>query len=950
VLLEREKELAVLTTALQSAQRGNGGLAVISGPLGSGKSVLLRALAGLAESGQTMVLRSSGSPLERDYAFGVARQLLEPALSVAPDDVRERWLADAAGPARMVFADDPAEGAGERTVPAEQAVLLGLLTLVEQISDEQTLLILVDDLQWIDEASLRWLAQLAMRLERMQVLVVVTVREGELDSARPMVCEITKAPRATLRPRPLSLAGTRALVVTECGQAADEEFVRACQETTGGNPMFLASILLEVSLSGTPPQAGHAQWIRSLRPAQLRTRLIDCMRSQPEPVQAFAKATAILGSRADIEIVGRLADLDSIGSIEAMCTMRRLGLLASGSQPAFLHPVVGDAIDDLMSVQERESLRAVAIRLLHSGCYTAEQVAEQLLTSSSPQGGWAVGVLRTAADIALGAGAPEVAARYLRRALLDTTQDGEDRAELLVDLATVEHEFNPAASIRHISYAISLFTGVRDRAAAVVRITPAMLAIAPAAVRALVPQISAELGELDGLTDTDRVLMLQLEARMRYAGYLDPAELTDMVRRLDEFGSRPSVECSAERELLTILLPAAMFTMRKPHHEIGRLAERILEREPASPVHTQGRLPMLVSALVAAESVARVRPWLQMSLELARSQERVAEQALIRGEQALIATNMGRIAEAKLAAAEALELATPEEFGASFISMLSLAAVALTTQDGDLIAQVLANVEGIFVNPCSVPFIELMHGLAAGIAGDPRTGLEHLLEFGRRLERQGWRNPGLHPWRIVAAEFSQRLGDLPTACELAEEERLRAANWGAPAAYGRALRVLGDLTEGPDGICLLREAVACLEDSINQRELALALLALGNRLGGRDNREAAVLLRRCCELAIECGDICLARRAESQAPSRASAARITLTKGENRVLRLAVDGYTNRAIAELLGVSLRAVEKHLTNGYRKLGVHRRDELADVLGPDQRTLALPTPLVFSATFT
>jgi DNA-binding CsgD family transcriptional regulator len=933
VLLQRENELAVVAAALGSARHHKGGLAVISGPLGSGKSVLLRALPGLAGLRHTLVLRSSGSPLERDYSFGVVRQLLEPALSAVPDEVRQRWLADAAGAARTVFADDLAEQA----VPAEQAVLLGLLTLVERISAEQTLLILVDDLQWSDEPSLRWLAQLAIRLERMRILVVVTVREGEPGAARPMVAQITTAASARLRPRPLSLAGTGALVDAEFGRAADEEFVRACQETTGGNPMFLAAIVREASLSKMPPRAEHAQWIRSLRPAKLRTRLIDCLRSQPEQVQALAKAIAILGSRADMEIVGGLADLEEIDCAVAIRTMHRLGLLASESRPAFIHPVVGDAVDDLMTVRERESLHAVAVRLLHFGSYPAEQVAEQLLTTSSPQGNWAVVVLRTAADIALGTGAPEVAARYLRRALLDTAPDSEDRAQLLVDLAMAEREFNLAASIRHICYAIPLFTGVRDRAAAVVTITPAMLAGAPAAVRALVPRIAAQLGELDGPTDADRVLMLQLEARMRYAGYLDPAELTDMVRRLEELGSRPSVDSSAERELLTVLLPAAMLTMRKPHHEIARLAELILAREPAVPRHAHGTLPLLVSMLVATETVSQLRPWLQMSLELARSQGAVTEQALIRTGQALVAMSTGRIVEAKLAAAEALELITPDELAASPIAAINLAAVALTIQDGDLIAQALAGDQGTSALPCSGLFTGFIHGLAAGISGDHRTGLEHLLESGRQLERQGWRNPALHPWRTVAAEFSRRLGDLSAARALAEEERLRAANWGTPAAYGRAQRVLGELTEGPDGIGLLREAVATLEGSINQRELALAMLALGGRLGGHADREATVLLHRCRELAIECGDTGLARRAECR-PGRGSAPGTTLTKGENRVLQLAVDGHTNRAIAESLGVSLRAVEKHLTSIYRKLGVHRRDELADVLGPDQRTTA------------
>lgn len=925
MLLERDSELDLVSGALRSAHRGAGALLVISGPLGGGKSKLLRALPALAGE-DARVLTASASALEQGYAFGVVRQLLETTLHGAREEQRRRWLSGAAGLADMVFADDSFDADGG-AVAVRHAVSLGLQAFAERLSAETTLMVLVDDLQWADEPSLQWLAHLANRVNRLRVLVVATVGEGDLASTTPAVRAVTRAAAQVLRPRPFSLAATRALIAERCGEPGDEEFVLACHETTDGNPMFLGSILLTLSMEGIPPRAEHADRARSLRPAQLRARIIDCLRGQPEPLRAFARAVAILDGQADLEIIGRLAGLDGVGCDEVIRVLRGLGLLTRSRQPRFRHPVVQDAVEESMTVEEREQLHVQAVRLLHGGGYTAEQVAAQLLAISAPQGRWATDVLRAAAGTALRRGAPEIAARYLRRALLDSPPDGADRARLLVDLATVERQFDMRTAIRHIAHALPLLSSARDRAGAVVRLAPALLGDASPVIRALVRQVVDDLGDVGELTGADRELALRLEARVRHLDYNDPAELADALRRLHGLGAEPPVDTPAERELLAMLLFAATLTTRQRASSVAADAERILEREPASPSHVHTALPMLVTSLVAADSTERLAPWLEMCHDHASRQGAVIEQALIRTEQALVAQHRGRLADARRAATDAVELGALDWNTASSATVISLAGVATASGDVDLARTVLTACRNE-TNECLVSVPHMLRGSIALAERDFRAALEHFQEFGRQTVRSGWHNPVLVPWRAVTADLHRRLGDLDTARAVAEEDCRRAAEWGAPSALGRAKRVLGEVLDGDAGIRELRESVEVLADSADRLEMARSLLRLGTRLRDKGDPDAAEHLRRAHLIALDLGDARLAERAAADVNRRNG--HPVLTRTELRVARLAAQGHTNQDIAQFLGVTRRAVEKHLTSSFRKLGVRRRTELVRVV--------------------
>jgi DNA-binding CsgD family transcriptional regulator len=936
VLLERDDELRGLARALRDAETGAGSLVVISGPLGNGKSTLLQALPELGRRAGARVLRASASALEQDFAFGVVRQIFEPAVSAAEHDARRRWLAGEAGLARVVVADDSLPAGGQFSVIDPHGALGGLRALVENISSEGTLLILVDDLQWTDGPSLRWLGYLARRLERLRVLLVVTLREGDLGSDGPLISEIVSSAACTLRPGALSVDATRALVREHLGEAGDEQFVHGCHETTDGNPLFLMSVLLNLAINGVRPVSENVGTARSLRPAQLRDRLISCLNGQPESVREFAKAMTVLGEHTELELIGRLAGLDHLGCTEALRTMYHLGLLVSEREPRFLHLVVRDAVEASMTLEEREQAHLRAVELLYSCGCPAEQVAAQLLAVMSPLQLWAIGVLRTAAETAARRGAPEVAARYLRRALLDTSLDGEDRAALLIELATVERSFDFSASLRHISYAMPLFRTARARADAVMRIAPAVLDSAMSPAIDLARRAAGELGDPEKLSGADRELTLRLEARVRYCETTDPAQLVDAVERLHRLGPNPPLATGAERELLAVLLHAATLAVRMPAREVSRLATRILEHEPASPGHVYTALPLVVNVLATADSVTGLTSWLEMTLEQARRQHSTPlEKVSIKSQLALVLWQRGLLSKAVAIVDEVSESAAAEPGVLTPRSAVGLAGAAMEARDERLVKQLLAHHHPYDNSNGAMSVVwRMLRGSAADLSGDPQSALEQYLDAGRELKRFGWRNTVVFPWRALSARLYQRLGDVDAARELVDEDRALSAAWGSPAMAGRALRLSAMLAAGDKGTALLRDAVDVLEASGNMLERARVHVMLGSRLRAAGKRDADDHLSRGGRLATECGAVWLTRRAAAELGAAASRSpkndRPALTRAEHKVALLAADGYTNREIAEEFAVSTRSVEKHLTNSYKKLGVRRRDELAEAL--------------------
>src|SRR4051812_28090781 len=171
-IVERDDDLARLSALLGEAAAGDGRVVLIEGPAGIGKSRLLAESRARAAEGGALTLAARGTEIEREFAFGVVRQLLEAV--VADPDRRERALAGAAAPARSVF-----EGCDPNDTGADFAVLHGLFWVCVNLSAEAPLVLAVDDLHWIDRPSLRFVAYLTQRLEGLPILIATTLRSGE---------------------------------------------------------------------------------------------------------------------------------------------------------------------------------------------------------------------------------------------------------------------------------------------------------------------------------------------------------------------------------------------------------------------------------------------------------------------------------------------------------------------------------------------------------------------------------------------------------------------------------------------------------------------------------------------------------------------------------------------------------------------------------------------------
>jgi DNA-binding CsgD family transcriptional regulator len=196
-------------------------------------------------------------------------------------------------------------------------------------------------------------------------------------------------------------------------------------------------------------------------------------------------------------------------------------------------------------------------------------------------------------------------------------------------------------------------------------------------------------------------------------------------------------------------------------------------------------------------------------------------------------------------------------------------------------------------------------------------------------------------WYATALVGAERRDE---AREITREGVDIARAWGAAWPLGNALRAAGVVEGGADGITLLREAETLLADSPARLEHARLLVDLGGALRRNGSlTDAREVLARAADLAQQIGarrllaNAIAEQRAAGARPRRVSLTGVdSLTPAEQRVAQEALTGRSNREIAQALFVTPKAVEFHLANGYRKLNIGSRTELAGVMAaPEDR---------------
>jgi predicted ATPase len=265
-LLERDPELQVIDEALDAARRGDGRLVLVEAPAGLGKSSLLDAARRRARARGFEVLGGRGRELERDFPFGVARQLFEARLHAAPGDERRRLLQGSAGLAAELLGVEAPRGAERPGEGSPYPLLHGMHWLAANLSERAPLLLVVDDAHWADELSLRFIAYLAARLEDLPIVAVVGLRPGEGGTDAALLAQLAAEPATrTLRPRPLSEPATERLVALRA-PGAEPAFAAACHRATGGNPFLLGELLTALERDGVAPVAPSVERVREIGP------------------------------------------------------------------------------------------------------------------------------------------------------------------------------------------------------------------------------------------------------------------------------------------------------------------------------------------------------------------------------------------------------------------------------------------------------------------------------------------------------------------------------------------------------------------------------------------------------------------------------------------------------------------------------------------------------------
>jgi hypothetical protein len=401
-LLERGPEIAAVAELLANVRRGVGGVLVLEGPAGSGKTALVDHAA--ASAGDIRVLRATGG--EREFAFGFVRELLAPLQRASPEDLK-RWLGGPAAAAAAVFRDATSDAADVA------AVAFGLYWLLVAVADDGPVAVLADDVDGADPASRRWMEYFVRRAKGLPLAVLMTGRPGA-SSASPAALAAAAGCRVT-RLQLLSRTAVGRLLARDWYSPPPADFTDACHRVTGGNPWLVTEVQAELRAVGLPPDTAVRQGLEHFVQAQdgVRGRLALL----GAPAVRLAQMVAVLGDGCELSQASELAELGPAQAAAAVTALVNAGYLVDAPRLAFVHPLVRGAVRASVPEAIRAAEHARAAALLHASGAAVELVAGQLLASSAVRAAWAAEALMDAARLALARGAPEVAVRHLRRAL-----------------------------------------------------------------------------------------------------------------------------------------------------------------------------------------------------------------------------------------------------------------------------------------------------------------------------------------------------------------------------------------------------------------------------------------------------------------------------------------------------------------------------------------------------
>ncbi|MFC8430118.1 BTAD domain-containing putative transcriptional regulator [Streptomyces sp. NPDC057253] len=828
-LVEREMQIAELRDSLRAALDGRPGVVLIEGPAGIGKSRLLGEASELAVEQGALTLTARGSQREKDYGFGVVRQLFEHIVGGS----EQALFAGPSAAAGAVF------GAVRGPQPQSFAVLNGLCELTRKLVRAHGPLVLaVDDVQWCDSGSVRFLGLLAGRMEGLGLLIALTLRTGEVQQGGELPGTLVSDPAVVrIRPTALTAGGVADLVRRTLGEEPGEEFTAACHRATAGNPLLLRQLLRALQARGIRPDAAHSGEVARIGARAVSGLVLGRIARLPEEARTAAQAVAVLGDgTATLAEAAALMERPEAEAERAIVSLVQAEILRDGQPYAFVHPLVGEAVYHELPPGERQLRHERAARALAAAGALPERTAAQLLLAPHRGDPAVVEILCTAAREAVGRGTPDAAATYLARVLAEPPAP-ERRPRVLLELGRAEMLGNGPAAVEHLRQAYESLADPRDRALAALLLARLLVF---AGGHGQATEFARRAGsELPAELSDERQGLLALE---RISGFMHGLD-----QRLWRTVEDPVVEGDG---------PGA------------RMLAANLAREAASDGSDRERAVTLARFAVAdgvLQAAGEEMLWYTAGIVLHLADERVDElwdaavaRAVERGSLfSVLAThlwrgftqwNNGHLGAAR----QSLETAVGQS------EMWGLAPGA--PQGRTFLTAVLLDLgDTAGARTC----LERMRGWVRGAEGQRLLGESEarvLNAEGRYQEalaaldgvthlQPAQANPAWWPWSLLRVRALAGVGRRTEALALAEEQLAVARGWGAPSTLGRVLRMVGEL-RGAEGEPQLRESLALLTHGPARLEYARALLTLAEHA---PKDQAGSLRNRGRSIAQECG-------------------------------------------------------------------------------------------------
>ncbi|MGW6459243.1 helix-turn-helix transcriptional regulator [Streptomyces sp. NPDC055078] len=928
LLLEREREIGLAADAIDRICRSEGGILVYEGSAGMGKSSLLRVLRDDAAARRVRVLSARGGELEQDFAWGVVRQLFETWLSAIPADESRTLLS---GPATLATSLFEYRDALTRDPGDLHAVLHGLYWLCQNLSAQKPLALVIDDVQWSDTASLRFISYLANRLEGTRVGLILGGAPTDDGVREHLLSSIYASPAVRLvRLGPLSRQAVRAMTTMCLEKEPAETFAQACHHATDGNPLFLCELLAEVAAEGLAPEAAAVPRVERLAPRRVAVDVLRRLKRLSDRAVRVAGAVAVLGPDAAPRHCAQVSAMSDDELTGVAGSLIDAGMLRPSTPYTFSHPIISTAVYAALTARDRNRAHRRAARSLADAVAPPERVAEHLCRTQPGTDQWVVSRLRAGARDVLRAGSPELAARFLQRALAEPPAPDIGSA-VLAELGAAGLRAGDRGAIGHLREALRRTTRSAQRRA--VRLDLGQALVADGRYEEAMEVLGEEsAAAAPGGPGYSCRLMPPRTAPVRGDADTD----TDGEAAGCRAGPRSTRRAQAAFAALHRGIPAA---------RVARLAASALEGGVALEPHDVEMQPPILAALVltCCDRLPDAERVLTDTIHQAGEEGQLLAAATATGLRAMVLFEGGRLPDAEREARSVLRGVTEDSLTVGSVPLAAAVLVSsLIEADRPQQAEDLLTRLGLAGPlPESGYFLPLWiaRGRLSIALGRLEEGAQDLLACRDLARDRGWDHPTLVASYLPAAAHALSCtGRVDLVRECVRDQLGRARLFGAPRPLAVALRTHGLLIGGRAGLERIEEAAEMLRDSPAVLELGQTQVALGSALRRAGHRGDA---RRHLLAGIETAQRCGARGREKQARielrlagGRLRGAQVSaatpLTPAERRVALKAAEGRSNKEIARELFVTVKTVEWHLNQTYPKLGISRRSELSHAL--------------------